>query len=163
MPFVLIYIINWILFVITMGRLCTSGAGGFKEEKMFSKAKKQFFIAVGMALLFGLGWGIGLLTTGLDGNAREVTFTIQIIFALFVGAQGFLLFLFQGVFSQDIRTYWKKKFRCLKKPGYPSQTGPQPHSDSYGKRGTIGTSSTWGRSHGESDHSTVLPHDYVPE
>ena len=164
MPFAVIYILNWILFVITMGSLCTSRVASFKDKNVLRDLKKQLFIAVSLALLFGLGWGIGLLTTGLDSdNAREATFTVQIIFAIFVGAQGFLLFLFQGLFSKDIRKYWKKKFRCSNKPGSSYQSGPLPHTDSHGKRGTISTSSTWARSSEVGAHSTAVPHDYEPE
>ena len=67
--------------------------------------RRDIIIAIGLATLFGLGWGLGLLATSSD--IKELTFTFQIIFSLFVGSQGLLLLILHGFRSSDARKEWK--------------------------------------------------------
>ena len=70
--------------------------------------KKNFFIAVGLSLLLGLGWGFGLTATSSD--LKELTFALQVIFSLFVGSQGVLIFFFHGLRSPQFRLVWASAF-----------------------------------------------------
>ena len=70
--------------------------------------KESFVIALSLAVVFGLGWGIGLLATSYPVEA--ITITFQIIFSIFVGAQGILLFLLHGIRNSDARHTWKNWF-----------------------------------------------------
>ena len=76
----------------------------FKEK--LTSLKKQVAIAVGLATLFGLGWGFGLAASGTTVN--ELTFTFQLLFSLFVGLQGVVLFVLHGVRKQEARGQWKE-------------------------------------------------------
>ena len=76
----------------------------FKEK--LTSLKKQVAIAVGLATLFGLGWGFGLAASGTTAN--ELTFTFQLLFSLFVGLQGVVLFVLHGVRKQEARGQWKE-------------------------------------------------------
>ena len=75
--------------------------------------KKHFLLALGLSLVFGLGWGFGLLAT--TSNIQELTFAIQIIFSLFVGSQGVLIFLFHIVRPSRVRQQWKNWLCCGKR------------------------------------------------
>ena len=138
LPFVVLYILNWILFIIILVSLCKNLNPTFKErgeKKNWEDAKRQLKIALSLAVLFGLGWGIGLFATDL--NSKEATFAIQIVFALFVGSQGFLFFLLQGLLSKEVIKYWKKKFKCFHQNESATTTSRVPHSDASDRRGTM--------------------------
>lgn len=76
-----------------------------KTQDNLKTYKEGLIIALSLAVVFGLGWGFGLLATSYP--AEEVTITFQIIFSIFVGAQGTLLFLLHGVRNSDARKIWK--------------------------------------------------------
>ena len=67
--------------------------------------RDNLIIALSLAVVFGLGWGFGLLTT--SSSIHGLTTTFQVIFSIFVGAQGVLLFLLHGVRNSDARGVWK--------------------------------------------------------
>ena len=67
--------------------------------------RDNLIIALSLAAVFGLGWGFGLLTT--SSSIHGLTTTFQVIFSIFVGAQGVLLFLLHGVRNSDARGVWK--------------------------------------------------------
>ena len=73
--------------------------------------KNNFTIAATLADVFGLGWALGLVATSLP--VKELTLTFQILFSIFVGAQGLLLFLLHGVRNQDIRKAWIQCFATI--------------------------------------------------
>ena len=73
--------------------------------------KTNFTITATLAVVFGFGWALGLVATSLP--EKELTLTFQILFSIFVGAQGTLLFLLQGVRNQDIRKVWIQCFAAF--------------------------------------------------
>ena len=81
----------------------------FKEKAdlkdKLNSVKKQVAIAIGLATLFGLGWGFGLAASATTVN--ELTFTFQLLFSLFVGLQGVILFILHGVRKPEARGQWK--------------------------------------------------------
>ena len=109
MPFILVYIVNWIMFVIIMASICkhTKGADHKKGHKVDS-IKKNVVIALTLATIFGLGWGIGLAAT--SGPIRQLTLTFQILFSILVGLQGTLIFVLHGIRNKDVRNLWKQCF-----------------------------------------------------
>ena len=68
--------------------------------------KKHFTIAMALAVMFGLGWAFGLAATSLP--VKELTITFQVLFSLFVGLQGFLIFLLHGLRNMEARNIWRK-------------------------------------------------------
>ena len=101
--------------------------------------KKNLIIAVGLSLLFGLGWGFGLTATSSD--VKEVTFAFQVIFSVFVGSQGVLIFFFHGVRSPEFRQVWVSVFglRKQRKTFSPSSNYPKKQP-SRGSSATYKTS-----------------------
>ena len=68
--------------------------------------RKNFVVALSLGVVLGLGWGFGLVATSSDLVA--LTFTFQVIFSIFVGSQGVLIFVFHGLRNAEFREFWKK-------------------------------------------------------
>ena len=77
----------------------TDKKNGLKEKR------DSLVIALSLAVVFGLGWGFGLLATTYPSEA--VTITFQVIFSLLVASQGILLFVLHGLRNTDARGVWK--------------------------------------------------------
>ena len=103
------------MFVLIMMSICCRGLGtDVKDTRSQIKAYKAKFIiacAAILAVMFGLGWTLGLAATSVP--VKEFSLTFQILFSIFVGAQGVLIFLLHGVRSQDVHKLWKKWFTML--------------------------------------------------
>ena len=116
MPFCIIYIFNWVMFIVIIIKLLRRKKTRVIELSTAQVVKRNLMIAVGLSLVFGLGWGIGLTATTSD--TKEVTFTFQVIFSVFVGAQGVLIFIFHGIRSPDFRHAWRSIFCIMQEKKY---------------------------------------------
>lgn len=120
LPFGAIYLFNWTMFFIIIACLLRAKHSNprdfLSQQSKKRKLKKHFFLALGLSLVFGLGWGFGLLATTSD--AQELTFTFQIIFSMFIGSQGLLIFFFHVIRAPQVRRQWKRWFikLCCRKP-----------------------------------------------
>ena len=120
LPFFLIYIFNWIVFIIIMTSIYkkSKASSVHKPDKKVVRTKKLTIIAIGLSLLFGLGWGFGLSAT--SSSVEEVTFIFQLLFSIFVGSQGLLIFIFHGLRPKNVRKQWEswlqKYLRVKRKP-----------------------------------------------
>ena len=115
LPFCLVTVFNWVMFVLIMISICSHTQGPVTHKKEGSKIKAiqtKFTIAATLAVVFGLGWGLGLAATSFP--VKELTLTFQILFSIFVGAQGIFLFLLHGVCNQDIRKIWTQCFAVIR-------------------------------------------------
>lgn len=72
----------------------------------FAAYKESLIIALSLTIIFGLGWAFGLLATSYPSEA--VTITFQVVFSIFVGSQGILLFVLHGIRNPDARGLWKR-------------------------------------------------------
>ena len=111
--FALIYIFNWVMFIITTATLCMySRRNTVKTAKntnvyVISIIERHLLVAVILSLLFGLGWAFGLI--GTSSQLPEEAYTpAQYIFSIFMGIQGVLIFLLHAVRSREARKEWKK-------------------------------------------------------
>lgn len=111
-PFGVIYLFNWALFIIIMisitRRTHRASKLSVKETSVLAQGRKLTLIAAGLSIVFGLGWGIGviaLITSVVD--ADSIHFAFEVCFSILVGLHGLLIFLFHGVFSQEVREVWK--------------------------------------------------------
>ena len=98
------------MFVIIMVSICKHSRSieNSKREGKLKSRRDNLIIAVTLALVFGLGWAIGLAATSLP--IKEITFIFQIMFCILVGAQGVLIFFLQGVRNKDFRRFWRQIF-----------------------------------------------------
>ena len=108
--FALIYVFNWVLFIITMVTLCMySRRNAVRSANVhaISVIAKHLLIAVVLSLLFGLGWAFGLI--GTSSQLPDEAYTpAQYISSIFMGIQGVLIFLLHTIRSQEAREEWKK-------------------------------------------------------
>ncbi len=82
------------------------------RRQQFRNFKKNLIIAMCLSVVLGLGWGLGLASTSF--GLVELSFPFQVIFSIFVGSQGVLIFIFYGLRSTDFRQTWIKLFSCCK-------------------------------------------------
>ena len=117
-PFIVLYVFNWVIFIIISGSLIYRGS---KKSKLSSVKKssdntrqfirQQLVIIVMLSVLFGLGWGIGLFATNDIHSNKTVRDVVAAIFVLATSFHGLLIFIMHCLRSKDVRHEWKKWFR----------------------------------------------------
>ena len=110
---------NWVIFIlIFISLLCrpnvrkeTSNNGNLR------KLKENFMIALGLSLLFGMGWAIGLLASSdLPPAVRSPAEWIFTVVNAFMGVYLFVLYVLR---SPEARKLWKRWLLCqCKSKGY---------------------------------------------
>ena len=71
--------------------------------------KQQLIAAITLSVLFGLGWGIGLLATdGVSVSALRDFFSA--LFIICTAFQGVMVFCLQALRSKHVRSTWAKWF-----------------------------------------------------
>jgi hypothetical protein len=109
-PFALIYILNWIIFVlifVSLLRKRRNSEVGVKKDDMKMKVRQQFIIALTLSVLFGLGWGVGFATTS-GISSVPLSATLQAIFILLTAFQGFYIFIMHCIRVEEARNVWKE-------------------------------------------------------
>ena len=142
-PFVAVYLFNWAMFITIIVCLVKNRKNvSSLHHKKKRELKRHFFLVLGLSLVFGLGWGFGLLATSSD--IKELTFTFQILFSILIGSQGLLIFVFHVIRAPQAREQWKKlfiKLSCNKSSGSlsvsssksPKTSCPMPSINLSGK------------------------------
>lgn len=74
------------------------------------KKANKVYVAFALALMFGIGWIFGILGSE-DRNILSIIF--QFLFIIFVGFQGFFIFLLHPCRSKEAHDLWKKWFYCV--------------------------------------------------
>ena len=113
-PFALLYAFNLIMFVLIMVSICKHSyrrPGSTTEKNTLTFVRKNATIAISLAILFGLGWGFGLAASSTP--SKDATFALQLLFTIFVGCQGLLIFVLHGIRKAEARNEWKKWFSTL--------------------------------------------------
>ena len=80
------------------------------KSKTVSFFKQQLVIALALSLLFGLGWGIGLLATQGIYNNQIVRDSFAAIFVVANTFHGFFIFIMHSLRSKEVRSTWKRWF-----------------------------------------------------
>lgn len=105
-----------------------------KEKNNLKELRKLIVIGTSLSVMFGLGWAFGLLASIPD---QVISITAQIIFGVFVGFQGVLIFILHGLRSADVRKQWKrwmyKVLCCVKTPPELLTSTAQSQSPSTAK------------------------------
>ena len=108
-PFIILYVFNFIMFILIMASVCKHSyrrRGITTEKSTFTFVRKNATIAFSLAIVFGLGWGFGLAAS--SSPSEETTFALQLLFTIFVGCQGILIFFLHGIRKPEARNEWKK-------------------------------------------------------
>ena len=122
-PVVLIYVFNFILFVIIIiSVLCKERykhAG--KSEKSGVSARQQLMIVITLSVLCGISWGIGLLATDQIGSrvAQKIFATVFVILTSF---HGLFIFILHCARSKDARREWGRWFYKVTKKDFSDIT-----------------------------------------
>ena len=114
-PFGIIYIVNWIIFILIFASLLfrpnvKNEMGG---KGRLRKLKENFIIALGLSLLFGMSWAVGLLASSDLPDA--VRHPVAWVFTLATAFLGVYLFLLYVPRSLEARQFWKQLLLCKSK------------------------------------------------
>ena len=121
----------------------------------------NFTIAATLAVVFGLGWALGLAATSLP--VKELTLTFQILFSIFVGVQGILLFLLHGVRNKDIRNIWIQCFAAIGRKSHLASMISSTKTSSAGMETSRAAQNTDGVStlpHKKDEHASTIENTY---
>ena len=134
-PFLLVYVFNWVMFIVIMVSICkhTKIMNEMMDNDASGRAKemrKNLFIAISLSVMLGLGWGLGLAAT--SSSVVGLTVTFQVIFSIFVGMQGVLIFVLHGLRNKDARDLWTRALVTPSKHLFSSLKGS---SAEYSLRG----------------------------
>ena len=82
--------------------------GGRKGDHQ--KLKENLWVAMGLSILFGLGWAIGLLaSTGLPSYIQTL---FEWIFTVMTAFQGIIIFILYCLRAAEARKVWKRILCC---------------------------------------------------
>ena len=106
---------NWVVFILIFASLLcrpnvrkeTSNHGKFR------KLKENFTIALGLSLLFGMGWAVGLLASSRVHAAVRIP--AEWIFTLITAFLGVYLFILYILRSSEARGLWMRWLLCQRK------------------------------------------------
>ena len=132
----IVYLFIWIVYAIILASLCRKNYQ--KQDKGRNnrvKIKQQLIAAAVLSILFGLGWGIGLLATEGVGMAALRDFFCA-VFIICTAFQGIMIFILQALRSKQVRTTWARWFHMatgrdfshLKSSANIKQVGRTQHS-----------------------------------
>ena len=102
------------MFVLIMVSMCKHSyrkAGSTTEKSTLAFVRKNATIAISLAVLFGLGWGFGLAASGTP--SKDATFALQLLFTIFVGCQGIMIFVLHGIRKAEAQNEWKRWFSAM--------------------------------------------------
>ena len=103
----IIYLFNWIVYAIILVTLCRKKHDEGRKNQI--KIKQQLVTAAILSILFGLGWGIGLLAT--EGVRVAVLHDFfSALFIICTAFQGIMIFILQTLSSKQARTTWVRWF-----------------------------------------------------
>ena len=91
----------------------SNSKGGKLAKSQKEKLYHNFVVAITLAVVLGLGWGLGLLAT--SHNVQALTTAFQVLFSIFVGLQGVLIFVLHGVRNPDAREVWSNVIYYVKR------------------------------------------------
>ena len=121
-PFLIFYIFNWIIFGVIFvslihKRFCSSVKKTDKKSKN-SFLYQQLIVVTSLSVLFGLGWGIGLLATQDAHSSETVRDILSAMFVLITAFHGLFIFIMNGIRSKDVRNVWKQWFRLATRKNF---------------------------------------------
>ena len=126
-PFISIYVFNWIIFAIIIVSLLYKNwcklapSEGIQFQKSGHSARKQFMIAVTLSVLFGIGWGIGLLATEELGS-KVAHYSFASLFVIITSFHGLLIFILQCARLKAARKEWRRWFFKLTRKEFSDYT-----------------------------------------
>lgn len=116
-PFLIIYTFNWAIFIVIMCSLVCKNCS--KKEAQNHKQNRvswqEIMIAVTLSVLFGLGWGVGLLATEELGMVPVIRDVSAVLFVTTSSFHGLAIFIMYAVKSKEAWNQWRSWFRIRQK------------------------------------------------
>ena len=111
-PFLIIYLFNWVVFFIIIVSLVhkTSQLQAKDAKSKKDNIRQQLIIAVTLSVSFGLGWGIGLLATQDIHTNKTLQNLFAALFVIITAFHGLFIFIMQCLRSKEVKNYWKQWF-----------------------------------------------------
>ena len=138
-PILALVLFNMVVFVLVLRVLikhCLRKVEDMEKMKKVQGTFKTFISIVSISFMFGLQWVFGAFTIA------EASLAFQWLFVIFSTLQGFFLFLFFCVFTQDAREEWLNLITCGRRK--------------KGKRGVITSHASQGTRRGQKTGSTYI-------
>ena len=112
LPFGVIYIFNIALFVIILGNFIRRPNVQKEAQKVgqLKRLKENFWVSVGLFVLFGVSWVFGMLATA--GLPNYIRIGFDVIFTILASLQGLFVFLFYCLKSPECRRLWMDWLHC---------------------------------------------------
>ena len=103
-PFLVLYLFNWIIFLIVVISLLLKKISSKAEENdskkdsgqdsFHSSIKNRLMITMTRSVLFGLSWGLGLLITTEEVHSNKISHDLSIsIFVILTALHGLFIFI----------------------------------------------------------------------
>ena len=115
-PFLIIYLFNWVLFIIIIVSLLRKNFQSdikTKNNKNITFVRQQLIITVTLSIMFGLGWGIGLLATQAIHTNKTVRDLFAALFVITTAFHGLFIFIMHCLRSEQVRNTWKRWFSSI--------------------------------------------------
>ena len=112
-PFLIIYLFNWVVFIIIIVSLLRKTLQSdikAKKNNNITFVRQQLIITVTLSILLGLGWGIGLLATQDIHTNKTVRDLFAALFVIITGFHGLFIFIMHCLRSKEVRNTWKRWF-----------------------------------------------------
>ena len=112
-PFLIIYMFNWVVFVIIIVSLLRKKfQSGVKQTNNINIkfVREQLIIVTTLSVMFGLGWGIGLLATQDIHTNKTVRDLFAALFVIITAFHGLFIFIMHCLRSKEVKSVWKRWF-----------------------------------------------------
>ena len=136
-PFLIIYIFNWIVFFIIIFSLIrkTWTSENFKKkQENISFVRQQLVIVTVLSIFFGLGWGIGLIASQYIYDNEWVRDIVAALFVIITAFHGLFLFIMHCLRPKDVRNVWKQVFYMKFSSQFHSHTRTSENNDTSKKK-----------------------------
>lgn len=163
-PFSVIYIFNYtIFFIIMISLLKKSAKNKFNEAKKKNRkaeVKKQCRVAFTVSVLFGLGWGFGVLASQAIG-VTAIRIMFNSVFTIFTVFQGFFIFLLYVVLSPNARAIWKRWILRKEEKSSEATSSVGPSTSRTTQKTNVGSRATnYGKKVGGVSRNTLYRNVY---
>ena len=112
-PFLIIYLFNWVVFIIIIVSLLRKNFQSnikTKDNNNITFVRQQLIITVTLSIFLGLGWGIGLLATQDIHTNKTVRDLFAALFVIITAFHGLFTFIMHCLRSKEVRNIWKRWF-----------------------------------------------------
>ena len=104
---------NWVVFIVIIVSLLRKKFQSnikSKNDVNIKFVREQLIIVTTLSVMFGLGWGIGLLATQDIHTNKTVRDLFAALFVIITAFHGLFIFIMHCLRSREVRTVWKRWF-----------------------------------------------------